>query len=155
MYDADYDFWFYTQDEWTAREGPDHFFKDAELIVAFENDLYGWLNYPGERDVSTELTDLANGCGYWFEQGHSWSLGFTKCENWAPLPPQGASYAEKLADQRWQDKRKRILQRCDGRCEECDAPGYLEVHHCYYRYGRYPWQYPDGALLAALPQMPR
>jgi len=29
--------------------------------------------------------------------------------------------------------------------------GSLEVHHCYYRYGRLPWQYPDGALLALCP----
>lgn len=147
MYDADYDFCFYTQEEWTRREGPDHFFQDAELVVTFENALYSWLNYPGDRDVATELTDLAAGFGYWYEQGHSWSLGFIKYDDWPPLPSQNASYAEKLADQRWQDKRKRILTRCNGTCEECRSSKPLDVHHCYYRYGRYPWQYPDGAFL--------
>jgi len=147
MHDADYDFSFYTQDEWTQREGPDHFFKDAELIVTFENDLYNWLNYPGEYDVAGELTDLAAGFGYRCEQGHSWSLGFIKYDDWPPLPRANASYAEKLADIRWQDKRKRILDRCKNTCEECGSRASLEVHHCYYRYGREPWQYPNGAFL--------
>ena len=149
MHELDYDFWIYTQDEWTKREGEENYLKGAELIIAFENQLYTLFNSPGEYDVEGELQDLAAGFGYWFEFGHHWNIGFYPFDDWAPLSPEGAPYSEKLKDSRWSDKRKRIIERSKDCCEECGcAEERLEVHHCYYRYGRQPWQYPDGAFLA-------
>lgn len=149
MHELDYDFWVYTQAEWAKKEGQENYLKGAELIIAFENQLYQHFNYPGGYNVEDELQDLAAGFGYWFEFGHHWNIGFYPIKDWPPLPPDNASYAETLKDGRWTDKRKRIIKRSKGRCEECgrdDQP--LQVHHCYYRWGRQPWQYPDGALLA-------
>ena len=75
-------------------------------------------------------------------------MGFYPTEDWQPLPASSATYAEKLKDSRWQRKRGRILERCSGKCEECGSTTGLEVHQCYYRFDREPWQYPDIALLA-------
>jgi hypothetical protein len=99
-----------------------------------------------------ELSDLAYGLGYWYEFGHHWNIAFIPFDDWPATPPENATYAEKLKDARWQEKRKRIYARCEGECEECGAAMPLQVHHCYYRYGRQPWQYPDGALLALCEQ---
>ena len=148
MHNIDYDFELYTQEEWTEREGADHFLKGSELVITFENDLLTYLNYPGENDVTGELQDLAGGFGYWFELGHAWNIGFYRFDDWPPLLSENAPYSEKLKDQRWKDKRKRILARSNNHCEECNTQAKLDVHHCYYRYGRQPWQYPDGAFLA-------
>lgn len=149
LHEFDYDFWIYTQAEWSAREGDENYLKGAELIIAFDNSLYEYFNYPQKYSVEDELQDLAAGFGYYFEFGHHWNIGFYPLEGWPPLPPPNASYADRLNDFRWQAKRTRILKRCENRCEECGAEGKpLQVHHCYYRYGREPWQYPDGALLA-------
>jgi hypothetical protein len=166
MHELDYDFWIYTQDEWAKKEGQENYLKGAELIIAFENQLYEHFNYPVDRgeiaglgipagqshplsyDVEGELQDLAAGFGYWFEFGHHWNIGFYPVEDWPPLPPDNAPYREILKDSRWKDKRKRIIARSKNRCEECGTDGPLQVHHCYYRFGRQPWQYPDGALLA-------
>lgn len=146
IHEINYDFWFYTPAEWAAKEGPDHLLQGAELILAFENSLVSWLNYG--TGIDDELQDLAAGFGYYFELGHAWNLGFYPTDDWQPLPPPSAPYSQKLKDPRWQTKRARILTRCDGECEECGLSSGLEVHHCYYRYGREPWQYPDTALLA-------
>ncbi len=148
MHDLDSDFWIYTQKEWSKREGEANLLKGAELIVAFENQLVDILEF-GPFDVEEELQELAAGFGYWFERGHRWNIGFYPLDEWLPLPSKNAWYSEKLKDSRWQDKRKRILDRSKRSCEECgraDRPP--EVHHTYYRFGRQPWQYPDGALLA-------
>src|ERR1700730_15137070 len=91
MHDMDYSVWIYTQAEWTEREGEDNFLKGAELIIAFENDLYAHFNY-GDGTVEDELQDLAAGFGYWFEFGHHWNIGFYAFEDWPPLPPESASY---------------------------------------------------------------
>lgn len=148
MHDLDYDFWIFTQAEWSAREKESNLLKGAELILAFENHLYELLNCPGANDIEGELQDLAEGFGYYFEFGHHWNIGFYVLEGWPPLPPADTPYAEKLKDPRWWKKRERILRRCANSCEECGSESAsLEVHHCYYRYGREPWQYPDGALL--------
>lgn len=141
-----YDFWFYTPEEWAAKEGPDHLLQGAELILAFDNSLVTWLNYG--TGVNDELQELAEGFGYYYELGHHWNMGFYPVDDWQPLPSPSAPYREKLKDPRWQRKRERILDRCEYKCEECGSASGLEVHHCYYRYGREPWQYPDTALLA-------
>lgn len=144
------DFGFYTPEQWEAKEGSENFFQGAELVMIFENQLFNLINF-GDGSAEEELQDLAEGFGYYFECGHAWSIGFYPDCNWKPLPPSDTPYNKKLEDYRWQKKRKRILERCNGHCEECDSATALEIHHCYYRYGREPWQYPDGALLALCP----
>jgi hypothetical protein len=147
IHDLDYDFWIYTRDEWRARG--EELLQKAELVIAFENQLVSILNYTGPWDIEDELQDLAHGFGYYFEIGHTWNIGFYPLDKVEALPPRSTPYLQLLQDSRWQAKRQRILSRSDGRCEECGTEGQsFDVHHCYYRFGRMPWQYPDGALLA-------
>ena len=57
------------------------------------------------------------------------------------------SYSEKLRDPRWQKKRLEIMQRDAFTCQECGAAEKtLNVHHCFYEYGKDPWDYPDSSL---------
>ncbi len=147
IHDLDYDYWIYTRDEWLGRG--EEIFKCAELIIAFDNQLIDILNYTGPWEIEEELQDLAGGFGYYFEMGNHWNIGFYPLEDWPPLPARDVAYLELLRDTRWADKRKRIITRSSGKCEDCGSGSEpLDVHHCYYRYGRYPWQYPDAALLA-------
>jgi hypothetical protein len=150
IHDFDYDFWIYTGEEWRARG--ETILRNAELVIAFENQLLEILNFTGPWDIEDELQDLAHGFGYYFEKGHIWNIGFYPLDKFEPLPLPSTPYSQLLKDSRWQAKRKRILSRSAGHCEECGtAVQSLEVHHCYYRNGRMPWQYPDGALLALCP----
>ncbi|HEY1661693.1 MAG TPA: hypothetical protein VGI03_04680 [Verrucomicrobiae bacterium] len=147
IHDLDYDFWIYTGDEWRARG--EQVLQSAEAVLAFENQLVSILNFTGPWDIEDELQDLAGGFGYYFELGHHWNIGFYPIAEFATLPSPSASYSQLLQHPCWQAKRRRVLARSSGRCEECGAKGQsLDVHHCYYRYGRLPWQYPDGALLS-------
>jgi hypothetical protein len=60
-----------------------------------------------------------------------------------------ASYSEKLRDPRWLRRRREILQRAQGLCEECFVEGAaLQVHHKSYRRGAEPWEYADDDLIA-------
>jgi hypothetical protein len=141
----DYDYWFFTQAEWKRRGGG--YLEQAHLVFGSESQLIQALNY-GSAEWEEELQDLAGGFGYYLEFGEHWNFGFYPTGNFPPLPRPGSSYSELLRDSRWADKRKRIRRRSKGACEDCKQPARnLEVHHCYYRYGRLPWQYPDGALL--------
>jgi hypothetical protein len=147
IHDLDYDYWLYTQDEWLGRG--EQILQGAELVIAFDNQLVSILNYTGPWAIEEELQDLAGGFGYYFEMGHHWNIGFYPLEDWPPLPPRDSSYSELLKDIRWANKRKRIIARSHSKCENCGSDSErLEVHHCYYRFGRYPWQYPDASLLA-------
>ncbi len=147
VHDLDYDYWIFTRDEWRHRG--ETVITCAELIIAFENQLVNILNWTGPWAIEEELQELAGGFGYYFEMGHHWNIGFYPLEDWPPLPPAKATYADLLKDQRWTAKRGRIVTRSAGRCENCGSlTERLEVHHCYYRFGRYPWQYPDASLLA-------
>ena len=58
------------------------------------------------------------------------------------------TYAEKLRDSRWQEKRLLVMNRDGFRCRNCDAKegATLNVHHVYYLKGKAPWEYPDEAL---------
>lgn len=57
------------------------------------------------------------------------------------------TYAEKLADPRWQKKRLEILERDGNHCTNCGEPKTsLQVHHLYYEWGVEPWEYPDDAM---------
>jgi len=119
------------------------------LIIAFENQVVSILNWTGPWEVEEELQELAEGFGYYFAMGNHWNIGFYPLDERAPLPPANATYNELLRDERWSAKRNRIVKRSEGRCENCGLKTTrLDVHHCYYRYGRMPWQYPDASLLA-------
>lgn len=142
----DHDFRFFNAEEWGNRD--EQFLSRAKLIMSFDNQLVSIFNYSGQWEVEEELQELAGGFGYWFEFGNHWNIGFYELEDWPELPPLSSSYTVLLKDDRWTEKRNRITQSCNGSCENCNKVGYLEVHHCYYRWGRYPWQYPDAAFLA-------
>jgi hypothetical protein len=59
------------------------------------------------------------------------------------------SYAEKLRDPRWRERRLEILERAQFRCEECGEEAVtLHVHHKVYRRGAEPWEYFDHELIA-------
>jgi hypothetical protein len=59
-----------------------------------------------------------------------------------------SEYIEKLRDPRWQKKRLEIMQRDGFKCRECSATDKtLNVHHCFYKYGNDPWDYPEGSLV--------
>lgn len=152
MHGLDTDVTVYSRSEWEKHEGEGRLLAAAELVFVFENDLVRILHYSDDVRVShrveAELQELAEGFGYYFEFGNTWSLGFYPIEDVFSLPHPQSSYATLLQDERWKKKRRRILDRCKNACEECGSSNSLEVHHCYYRYGRLPWQYPDGALLA-------
>lgn len=61
------------------------------------------------------------------------------------------SYDDQLQDQRWKTKRQEILQRDNHMCQMCSSKGSLdnplEVHHRYYLYPSYAWQYNSDALI--------
>lgn len=57
-------------------------------------------------------------------------------------------YSEKLKNPLWQRKRLEILERDSFTCRACsDTKNTLHVHHCYYVYGREPWEYPSFSLV--------
>jgi 5-methylcytosine-specific restriction endonuclease McrA len=59
------------------------------------------------------------------------------------------TYAEKLLDSRWDEKRNRILKRDECTCNGCGAINKkLHVHHLIYISDREPWQYRDGDMIA-------
>lgn len=73
------------------------------------------------------------------------------------------SYAQKLLDPRWQQKRLEILQRDDWQCASCgDFNTTLHVHHMFYswkwtddgqvRVKCEPWESPNTALLTLCSQ---
>lgn len=147
IHDLDYDFWVYSGNEWSKRcEGV---LKDAIVVIAFENQLVNLLNYSESWDVEEELQDLAAGFGFYFEMGNHWNIGFYPLTDAERIPSGSQTYSKLLTHSNWKAKRQRIISRSAGRCEQCEKDTKsLEVHHCYYRYGRLPWQYPDGSLLA-------
>jgi hypothetical protein len=146
IHDLDYDFWIYPGEAWQARG--EKVLQKAEAVLAFENQLVSILNYTGPWDIEDELQNLAGGFGYYFEMGNHWNLGFYPLDPMPNFPAPTTNYSQLLQHQSWKAKRERILLRSARHCEECGIEGPLEVHHCYYRYGRLPWQYPDGALLS-------
>lgn len=142
IHDFDYDYWFYTPAEWRARG--EKYLRDSKLVFAADNQLIALMSVgSGFED---ELQELAEGFGYYFEFGEQWNFGFYPCEDQPSLPAAGLSYSRLLRDARWQKKRRRITERSGGKCEDCGEKA-RDVHHCYYRFGRLPWQYPNGALL--------
>lgn len=52
------------------------------------------------------------------------------------------TYAEKLRDSRWLEKREEVFNYYGKKCFECDKDDLpIEVHHCLYVRGREPWEY--------------
>lgn len=61
---------------------------------------------------------------------------------------EGKTYAEKLQDPRWQQKRLRVMERDEFTCQACfNTENMLTVHHKYYIYKKDPWDYPDEVLV--------
>jgi hypothetical protein len=57
-------------------------------------------------------------------------------------------YAEKLLDNRWQQRKTSIQIRDQFQCQKCQAKNEtVHVHHRYYIPGRDPWDYPDNLLI--------
>lgn len=61
------------------------------------------------------------------------------------------TYEEQLNDPKWKRKRYKILRRDGYECQCCkmskDDGATLHVHHTYYLYDSYAWQYDDSALI--------
>ena len=70
----DHDSEFYTADEWRVRG--ETLLLDAQLVLVTEGGLNFRLNYNFDHPKIEELDDLCGSFGYWFELGHSWSVGF-------------------------------------------------------------------------------
>jgi len=136
--ELDCDTRFYSLEEWRMRGEEYH--NDANFVVTTEGGLHFVLNFGD----SEEFYELTNSFDFIAEMGHSWNIGFYHDPINSGNP--NASYKEKLKDKRWQEKRKFILKRSDGRCEDCGKVSNLEVHHCYYTYGNEPWEYPLDSL---------
>lgn len=146
--ELDRDLRFYSAEDWRART--EEVLNTAEFVVTTEGGLHYLLNYNFADPRVDQLQDLCESFGFWFELGHTWSLGFYR------LPEMGfaaadasRSYKEKLKDPRWIKKAATVKARANDRCEDCGIQtDSLEAHHCWYRYGFEPWQYPLDALRA-------
>jgi transcriptional regulator NrdR family protein len=136
----------YTSAEWSKQN--ESYCKEAELVIVSEGGLCVLLNYSPDESLITELDDLLESFGYYYELGCHWYLGLyptgvdVEC-------PVGTSYTQKLKDERWKIKRQRVLNRTRGVCQDClKSFDTLEVHHCYYMTCCHPWQYPLDSLRA-------
>ena len=142
----DADMNFYTNEDWVSRK--EDYLNDAEFVIVTEGGLCHLLNYAFDHPKVDELQDLCESFGYWFDLGHTWSIGFYKSDV-THTSLNGSSYKEKLRDSRWTNKAKIIKARTNGKCEDCGIlNSALEAHHCWYRYGFEPWQYPLDAFRA-------
>lgn len=135
---------FYTIEKWLEREEPYH--NDSEFVITTEGELNFIINY-GTIEQQIEFEDLVNSFGFWYEIGHSWNLGFYYDEENIPNQNNGLkTYSEKLRDSRWIEKREVVKQNAGNKCQDCGSKANLEVHHCYYQYGREPWEYSFDSL---------
>lgn len=59
-----------------------------------------------------------------------------------------SEFWEAYRDPRWQEKRLKIMERAEFKCERCSREdnATLNVHHSYYESGKKPWEYPDESL---------
>jgi 5-methylcytosine-specific restriction endonuclease McrA len=141
----DHDCSMYAADEWAMRG--EEFLCSAEFVLVTEGGLSCLLNYSSDHAKIGELQELCSSFGYWYELGNTWSVGFYRDDE--PLKPwDSRRYSELLQDPRWKAKADRVRARAKGQCEDCGSKAPLEVHHCWYRYGLAPWQYPDDCLRA-------
>lgn len=131
---------FYSIEEWRLRN--EEYLNESELVLVFDGTLCTLLNYGGDTE---EFENLVESFGYYFEQGHSWNMGFYHIPNYDFSKPN-YSYGQKLRDNRWTEKRDFIRKRAGGKCEDCGSDKRLEIHHCYYIKEHEPWEYPYDAL---------
>lgn len=139
--ELDSDTCIYEIDEWLERG--EEYLNESEFVIISEGGLNFILNF-GDPE---EFYDLIESFGYYMEMGHSWSYGFyfdEELENTNSL--KSMTYSEKLRDERWKNKRLQVKEDAENKCEDCGSSNNLEVHHCYYKYGLEPWQYPLDAL---------
>ena len=136
----------FTKTEWQSRN--EKYCNDADLVIVTEGDLCTLLNYRLDEILISDLDDLFESFGYYYELGQHWNLGlYPTDENMECL--SHTSYSAKLRDERWQKKRVKILERTKGLCQDCKKEfEKLEVHHCYYMTLCLPWQYPLDSLRA-------
>jgi hypothetical protein len=141
--DLDIDTGFYSVDDWRARK--EDYLNDAELVLVFEGGLHSMLNFGGDTE---EFDDYIASFGYYYEQGHSWNMGFYPIPDYDYSLLKG-SYTQKLRDLRWKEKSRLVKERAEWKCQDCGSNDRLETHHCYYtvmREGNEPWEYPLSAL---------
>lgn len=135
-----------SQDEWRFRN--ESYLNEAELVIISEGGLCILLNYTLHTPQYEEFEDLLASFGYYYELGYTWCLGLYSTGEEVECDPY-FRYSQKLRDQRWQIKRRIVLDRAKGKCEDCSSPTTsLEVHHCYYMARCQPWQYPLDSLRA-------
>lgn len=141
--DLNLDTGFYSINEWHARN--EEYLNDAELVLVFEGGLHTMLNFGGD---TFEFDNYIESFGYYYEQGHSWNMGFYPIPDYDYTPVSG-NYSQKLRDPRWRVKSKLVKELAGWKCQDCGSPDLLETHHCYYtimREGNEPWEYPLSAL---------
>ena len=134
---------FYEMKEWHSRE--EDWLNDADLVLVFEGGLYSLINDGCDTE---EFDDFIESFGYYYEQGHSWNMGFYPIPSYNSEPIRG-SYSRKLQDPRWKRKAYLVKERAGWKCQDCGNTQRLETHHCYYtsmRLGNEPWEYPLSAL---------
>lgn len=139
----DKDTHFYNIDRWRTRQ--EEYLNDAELVLVFEGNLHTILNDGGDTE---EFEEYVESFGYYYEQGHSWNMGFYQIPNYDYRQVTG-SYSQKLKDERWKKKAKLVKKKAGWKCQDCGSTANLETHHCYYtsiRSGHEPWEYPLSAL---------
>lgn len=135
----------YTIEEWKEREESYH--NESDFVISTEGELYHILNF-GSVNQQIEFEDLVDSFGFFYEFGHSWNLGFYYSQSEEEVKTTKLmSYSEKLKDQRWLEKRELVKENAEYKCQDCESTtAALEVHHCYYQFGREPWEYPLDAL---------
>ncbi|ELB2105584.1 hypothetical protein ACGRPC_18730 [Vibrio diabolicus] len=141
--DLDTDSQFYEQSEWLARG--ESWLNDADLVLVFEGGLYSLLNFGCDTE---EFDDYIESFGYYYEQAHSWNMGFYPIPDYDFTQRKG-TYSSKLRDIRWQNKSRLVKEKAGWKCQDCGSTHRLETHHCYYtnmRLGNEPWEYPLSAL---------
>ncbi|WP_343614419.1 hypothetical protein [Flavobacterium sp.] len=139
--DLDSDTTLYNIEDWKKRE--EKYLNDSEFVITSEGGLNFILNYGD----SYEFYDLIESFGYFMEMGHSWSYGFYFDNELKEIQiSKDATYSEKLKDKRWSNKRDVVREKAGFKCQDCGSQKSLEVHHCYYKFGLEPWQYPIDSL---------
>lgn len=140
---------FYSADAWKERK--EKYPANPCLVLVFDSSpLYTLLNYGGDLE---EFDDLIQSFGFYYILGEAWNMGFYPLEGYDFTPSTG-SYSNKLLDPRWQRKASIVKERAANKCQDCEKPGKLEAHHCYYlsmREKYEPWEYPLSAFRALCP----
>lgn len=62
-------------------------------------------------------------------------------------PLVGRRMREGYRDSRWLEKKVKILKRDKNKCQVCNSPFCLKVHHTYYESNKPVWGYPDKSLI--------